>query len=151
MLVALRWPAAILAALAVAVVVLDSWWYVFAGCSLETGGTYLYCGIFRGQLWCNTFDQAVGQTIESKWRLERHGWRINAISLQDASGPAMVVDLGGPVSVPLWLLPVLPTALAVTGFVRKRRQHRPGTCKACRYPLQGALTCPECGKQVLAQ
>lgn len=46
----------------------------------------------------------------------------------------------------LWLLALAPAAAAAFGFRAKRRIPRPGECPACRYPLRGAPTCPECGR-----
>lgn len=60
-------------------------------------------------------------------------------SMGDSSGQWQI-------NVPLWTIAAPLSALAFAGFRAKSRLPAPGSCRACRYPLQGASTCPECGR-----
>lgn len=49
------------------------------------------------------------------------------------------------ISLPMWMLLLPLTVLAVAGFRAKRRLPQAGHCAVCRYTLAGAVVCPECG------
>lgn len=139
-----RWPMAVVAALLL-VAILPSGWYLlwFKIPMFPDGGGM----IFRGSISVSSAPGGfVGaDPIELIFAVLNDGpaWRWWDFSSGGVLIGSTTRNLG---TAPLWAVALPPLSLALLGSIAKRRQPKPGQCKACRHPLVGAAICPECGR-----
>lgn len=76
-------------------------------------------------------------------------WRPAYVRIGNAYGgtPAFRTVMHA-VSIPVWMLAVIPGACALVWLIRPQNWRGPGQCAACGYDLAGVSrnVCPECGR-----
>ena len=149
----LRWPAAIVAGLLVAVA---GWSCLYcqsvvmrtSSRTLSIQYERLRCGVVlmeSGVDWGNEWDLRFNSRDANWQTVARAPWDSLWRTIWTAPRRSGLANTVSGVSFPIWYL-VLPAAvLAVVGFRLKRREPTPGSCVHCGYPPAAAAVCPECG------
>lgn len=140
LLIRFRWALLVLAVFAALALPTSLWCNVWASAPIGLLGGRARVGLSAGTLsvwwshkvWSSEplLSGAAHGRVSVNWWFQRWG--------ADAVG-----EWG--IGVPLWVLALLFCIPGFAGFVARRRLPVPGSCWACRYPLQGASICPECG------
>lgn len=155
LLVRMRWPMAVLSALALVAMLASVWWYirVLMPIGIGTWGVHLRLAAGGAMIVCEQWDDRTPGLQFPKWDYvctyypvwDDWGWcgRFGA-EFKDLGGRSTLVT----VFAPAWVMFVPPCAIAIAGFLAKRRQPKSGECASCRHPLVCAAVCPECGHRV---
>lgn len=150
-LIWLRWPTAVLAALVPVVALASSQWpidfyaiqgRVSAHSKFEFGGILLSVWIFnQAAVSDNCFGFNRDDRLTAPGFSHYHRWW--EWSLGDYPNPSIRMLHA---RFPIWCLIIPIASFSWAGFhARRRMALTPGLCTRCRYPLAGAHVCPECG------
>lgn len=143
MIIGLRVPMAMMAALLVAVMVASIWLVATGMVLVASPNTLVGVEIsLRGYViaWGNLdpwFEDGIHLSILPEWI--RWTWWPPL----DRFGYSPSVDF---IAFPQWAIVVPTVALAVAGFRARRAHLARGHCLHCDYLMSPSLTCPECGR-----